>query len=132
MNTQTQDIPTTNSGGGFLFATISGVICIFFLKFCIEEHVISTAFIGFIDLFFDKLSIKAQGSYSTEVMLLAVFCFFCFGVYALFRFYFAHAITYVFLLVVVIIFYSSQPEQKQGIGTVVDKKSLKSSPVLGG
>lgn len=103
--------PNQSNGNGYLFVFVISAICIFFLKYCIENHVPTTGFINFLSLFFDSLRIEAKGSYLPEIVILILLSLAAFGLYVLITRLFLTALTFAALTACVIYFYSDiKPE----------------------
>ena len=126
---------TSYYSGAFLFSLVFCMAMLFFLKWCIEQHVISTGFINFIGLFFDNLTIRAAGSYSTEIALLTFTALAGFGLYALFRFYLGLAITWTIATIAALYFYTSEPETIKPANlksALIEQGKAKKSEWIGG
>lgn len=96
---------------GFLAAFVLSAICLFFLKWIIENHIPTTGFINFLSLFFDDIKISIKGGYIPEIVLIAILALALFGLYVLITRLFLSAIVLSLLFAGVIYFYSdSKPE----------------------
>lgn len=82
--------------------------CIFFLKWCIENHMITHGFVNFLGLFFDSLIIKAVGSYFSEIVLLVLLSLAAFGLYCLIRYFWVIAVVWAVLLAIAAFYFSDQ------------------------
>lgn len=106
-----QNYPTQSHEKGFLTAFVLSAICLFFLKWIIENHVPSTGFINFLSLFFDEIKISIKGGYIPEIVIMAILGLAAYGLYALITRLFLSAIVLSIALAGVIYFYSdSKPE----------------------
>ena len=97
-------------------------VAVFCLKYAIESHMISALWLGFSSLFCDIVKIKLRCDFFSEIAFLSVFGFMTYGIYSLFRYRLAYAITFSVIIAAAIFYYANQPEQ--GLTTLDGKMAV--------
>jgi len=102
-----QNYPQTN-GGGLLLVCLLSIGA--FLFYAVQSHLITEGFVYLMSNFFDSFSLK-NSSIFADLALLVLFGLALFGLFCLFKFFFAVTVSVVIIAVLAAVFLSPETDQ---------------------